>query len=196
MVTNIHLKWLIDEYAINFRKDNWFNPPIEPTNEHITILKVNSDDWEMYEIRVIGANFCQVIKINLFNHLKPSITLGNQKWKGAAPLFIKSDEIIIHKVSFTLTVLDISYNIKTVENNNIEDAIAWVKKYFKEASVVSGFFVSLIRGIKDNRLISNPIQALNQEDDDIVINVPTIKVIKKIILDKLFIIKKKRDWPL
>jgi hypothetical protein len=46
---------------------------------------------------VIGANFCQVIKINLFIQDIPSITLGNQKWNGAAPLFINREEITIHK---------------------------------------------------------------------------------------------------
>jgi len=45
---------------------------------------------------IIGAIFCQVIKIKLLIQFKPSITLGNQKWKGATPLFnIKEEEKII-----------------------------------------------------------------------------------------------------
>jgi len=35
----------------------------------------------------MGANFCQVSKIKLFDHEIFSVTLGNQKWKGAAPNF-------------------------------------------------------------------------------------------------------------
>lgn len=36
---------------------------------------------------VKGANFCQVNRIKELNHVNPSIILGNQKWKGAAPNF-------------------------------------------------------------------------------------------------------------
>jgi hypothetical protein len=43
----------------------------------------------------MGAIFCQVIKIKLFIQLIPSITPGNQKWKGAAPLFRRRVELII-----------------------------------------------------------------------------------------------------
>jgi len=38
------------------------------------------------------------------------------------------------------------------------------------------------KGIKDNRLISRPIQILNQEDEEILIIVPIIKVIINNIL--------------
>lgn len=49
----------------------------------------------MYEITVNGANFCQVNKINELIHVKPSIILGNQKWKGAAPNFNIIEELIM-----------------------------------------------------------------------------------------------------
>lgn len=52
--------------------------------------------------------------------------------------------------------------------------------------------MSLIRGIKANKLISNPIHALNQELAEIEIRVPIIKIAKNIILDELLKIKKKR----
>jgi len=55
--------------------------------------------------------------------------------------------------------------------NNNEEAKAWVKKYFKEASVDNWFFELIIKGIKDNKLISNPIQALNHELEEIEIRV-------------------------
>lgn len=52
--------------------------------------------------------------------------------------------------------------------------------------------LSLIKGINDNKLISNPIQAPNQELDEIVIIVPIIRMVKNIILAELLKIKKKR----
>jgi hypothetical protein len=63
-------------------------------------------------------------------------------------------------------------------NKKIAEARAWVKKYFKEASVDSKLFVSIIKGIKDNKLISSPIQAPNQELEEIEIKVPLINVVK------------------
>lgn len=51
----------------------------------------------------MGANFCHVIKIKLLYQSKLSITLGNQKWKGAAPILnisviqiIKIDKLIFN----------------------------------------------------------------------------------------------------
>ena len=52
--------------------------------------------------------------------------------------------------------------------------------------------MSLIRGIKANKLISKPIHAPNQELAETVIKVPVIKIHKNIILEELLKIKKKR----
>jgi len=49
----------------------------------------------IYDIIIIGASFCHVIKIILFIQSKFSITFGNQKCNGAAPNFIINDNIII-----------------------------------------------------------------------------------------------------
>lgn len=48
--------------------------------------------FKQKERRIIGAIFCHVIKIKLFTQFNPSITLGNQKWNGAIPLFIIREE--------------------------------------------------------------------------------------------------------
>lgn len=49
----------------------------------------------MFIIRIIiGAIFCQVSKMNELNQFRPSITSGNQKWNGAAPILIISAEFI------------------------------------------------------------------------------------------------------
>lgn len=42
----------------------------------------------------MGEIFCHVIKIKQFNQDNPSIILGNQKWKGAEPIFKNRDELI------------------------------------------------------------------------------------------------------
>jgi hypothetical protein len=64
----------------------------------------------------------------------------------------------------------IAPKIKTAE------AKAWVRKYFKADSVANWFDLSDIKGIKDNKLISKPIQEPNQEEEDTAIKVPVIKV--------------------
>lgn len=78
-----------------------------------------------------------------------------------------------------------------IANSNTAEAIAWVKKYFNEASVDIKLLL-FIRGINDNKLISNPIQAPSQELDETVIIVPVIRIKKNIILAELLKIKKKR----
>lgn len=151
------------------------------------------------EINISGAIFCQIIKIKLFIHESPSITLGNQKWNGAAPLFIKrEDKIIMLGILETLIVL-IWYGIliliiinKMAENKRTEEARACVRKYFIEASVDIKFEWIVIRGINASKLISRPIHALSHEFDEIEIIVPIIKIIRKRIFEGFFKIKKKR----
>lgn len=67
-------------------------------------------------------------------------------------------------------------------NINMADAKACVKKYFREDSEENKFFVLIIRGIKDNKLISNPIHIPNQEEEEIEIKVPIIIDKKNTIL--------------
>jgi len=109
----------------------------------------------------------------------PSITLGNQKWKGAAPLFSNREEEIKEGIKLLKLILKFK-NIKNIKiaNKRILEAIACTKKYFKEDSEENKLFELIIKGIKDNKLISNPIQTLNQELAEIVIKVP--KIIEKI----------------
>ena len=54
------------------------------------IVKINKTlDIDLVKaiIKKIGATFCQVAKIKQENQPKPTITLGNQKWKGNTPIF-------------------------------------------------------------------------------------------------------------
>lgn len=128
-------------------------------------------------------------------HVNPSIKLGNQKWNGAAPLFSNNaDNKIIEINDPLISLFILFFNIsKITANNKTVEANAWVKKYFNEASVdLKLLWFSLIRGIKDNKLISNPIQAPNQELDVTVIKEPIIIIIKNKIFEELLKIKKKR----
>lgn len=63
---------------------------------------------------------------------------------------------------------------KIIENKKIAEAMAWVKKYFREDSEENKFFDLIIRGIKDSKLISKPIQILNQDVDETATKVPII----------------------
>lgn len=69
-----------------------------------------------------------------------------------------------------------------IENNKIEEARAWVRKYFNLASDVNKLLEFIHKGMKDKRLISSPIQTLSQEEDEMLIIVPAIKEDKNNIL--------------
>lgn len=71
------------------------------------------------------------------------------------------------------------------------EANAWIKKYFRDLSEEIILFL-FIRGIKDNKLISKPIQTLIQELAEILIIVPVIKHKRKIKNEEFLKIKKKR----
>lgn len=65
----------------------------------------------------------------------------------------------------------------------IKEAKDWVKKYLIADSVEIKFLVLIIKGIKDKRLSSSPIHIPNHEEEEMEINVPNIKVHKKINLE-------------
>jgi hypothetical protein len=74
----------------------------------------------------------------------------------------------------------------------VAEANACTKKYFSEASVENKFFELVIKGIKESKLISNPIHAPNHEFADVEINVPPINVNKNKNLVGLLTIREKR----
>jgi hypothetical protein len=132
-----------------------------------------------------------------FIQLSPSITPGNQKWKGAAPIFSNKAELMstgikVLWINEGLIILKVKALI-VIANNRVAEASAWVKKYFSEASVEKRFFVFVIKGIKDNKLISSPIHAPNHEFADVEINVPLINVIKNKNLVGLLSTREKRS---
>lgn len=76
-----------------------------------------------------------------------------------------------------------------IENKKLIEAIDWTKKYFKEASEENKFLEFEIKGIKLNKLISNPIQHPIHEFAEIEIKVLKIKIKKKNILFELILNK-------
>lgn len=130
----------------------------------------------------MGVIFCQVIKIKLLNQDKPSTILGNQKWKGADPIFINIEELIkIEIILFISKLLNIII-LKIIQNKKLVEAIAWVKKYFNEASEDIILLEEEIKGINLNRFTSKPIQAPNQELAEMEIIVLKININMKNIL--------------
>lgn len=142
-------------------------------------------DSFMYEMSIRGANFCQVISNMQVTHDIPSITPGNQKCIGAAPAFISSAIMIVGFDIIIIVFVDIDSSAAVI---SIADPTAWMMKYFRADSIerCSAFFA--IIGINDNRLISNPIHAPNQDEDETLIIVPIIRVNMNNVVD-FFIIR-------
>lgn len=95
MDVNIHLIWLIDEYAKIFFIFVWFIPIIPL----IILLMITINIRKLillkfeYLINVIGAIFCHVSIIKELVHDNPWIISGNQKWNGAAPILINRADV-------------------------------------------------------------------------------------------------------
>lgn len=91
--------------------------------------------FNKYDNNTIGAIFCHVIRIIVVIQLNPSTISGNQKWNGAAPIFIMRVEfitIIMYLLIFIIISFIIFVEIITIiiENMKIDEDIAWTRKYF------------------------------------------------------------------
>lgn len=191
----IHPIWLIDEYVMIFRNLVWFTPisPLIVIDEMI-IIAMNISGLVVFIRIVIGAIFCHVSIIRELVHESPSIISGNQKWKGAAPIFVSREESIIIDWIVEILLVFIEFrsdNTVSIEIRRIVDAIAWVMKYFIAASDLCLFFCLLISGMIDSRFISRPIHIPNQLFDVIVNSVPNTIVVMNRIL-KILCSKKSR----
>lgn len=176
MEVNIQPKLLMEEKAINLRKEVWFNPPKAPMITFIEIIKIIKFLFKKYDKIIMGVIFCHVIKIKLLNQDNPSTILGNQKWKGDDPIFISIDELIINDMKKFISKFFKKIIFNKIENKKLIEAIDWVKKYFKDASLDKRLFELEIRGINLKRLISNPIQHPNHEFEEIAIKVLKINI--------------------
>lgn len=191
---NIQAIWLIEEKVIIFRNLVWLNLSVVLTiNEIIILIIVKNIKGLLFIIRIMGAIFCHVSKIEQFIHERPSMTSANQKWNGAAPSFVNNAEfnIIKNDEFIWVGINSLVNNIIVIENRRIKDAIAWVIKYLSDDSDEYIFLVDENNGIIESKLISRPIHIPIQVYDEIEINVPTIIILKKIILYSFKIKKRK-----
>ena len=64
-------------------------------------------------------------------------------------------------------------------NKIIQEPKLWIKKYLIILSTSKSSFPCITKGIKDNKLISNPIQTHNQLEEEIDNKLPIISIKKK-----------------
>lgn len=134
----------------------------------------------MYIKSTIGAIFCQVNISSLLIQFNPSKISGNQKWKGAAPIFVNKP--ILMTIIIILLIFKDSFSIIIIIENMIRaEAKAWVKKYLIDASEENKD-LDFNKGIIEIRLISNPIHIPNHEYEEIAVKVPKIIKFKNKIL--------------
>lgn len=91
----IHPIWVIDEYAIMARRNDWFIPSIPPISAFKIATNINTLVEIFVRINIItikGANFCQVESINAGHQEIDIITEGYQEWQGAIPVLIIIDK--------------------------------------------------------------------------------------------------------
>jgi hypothetical protein len=125
-------------------------------------------------------------------HPKPIATSGNQKCTGADPIFTMEDTPIkiVDVWGINLTASADVYLIK-IPISIIEEAKAWVKKYFKAASAENLLDLDII-GINDSKFNSKPTQTPNQVELVTVIKVPVAKETEK-RSEERFIFNRKGD---
>ena len=75
---------------------------------------------------------------------------------------------------------------KIIKNSKILEDNTKIKKYNKNAYKEKKKFSFIDKGIKERRLISKPIQILNQEEEEILIIVPKTREIKNSNLKEFF----------
>lgn len=162
------------------------NPPIiaEETIIKFKKLELNIDK------RNIGATFCQVIRIKIWNQKHSSTIFGNQKCRGGTPAF----NVNLKKIISEKNIISSKYefmNIIILKIIIITDAAAWIKKYLIVDSEEMGDNLMVNMGIKHIKLISKPIQQVSHELAEHVIIVPIIIININIIKFILIIIKEK-----
>lgn len=170
------------------RKKVWLIPPIAPTNADEMIAAGIIGilfEHNVYDNKERGAIFWIVIKIITWGHCNPSITLGNQKWNGAAPDFNKRATVI------NIMANSLDDNMKEEDIMMTEEPNAWIKKYFRAASEEYWLFLEEIKGIKDIRFSSSPIQAPNQDEEEMERSVPKDREVRNKICEEESKIKKR-----
>lgn len=150
--------WLIEEYARSGRSCVWFIPPSPPIIAPNIPKYSGVSGYENRGILIksqIGIIFCHVVSVRHIIHLSPDITLGSQKWHGAAPALIKRpNRNRIDGVSLVARSKIFGDMAEIMATRKEAEPMACAKKYFIAASVSWLIEVIVIRGIIDNRFSS------------------------------------------
>lgn len=175
MPLDIQPIWPIEEYAKIGRSWVWFKP-IRPPKSALapeiyatgSIILFDKED----NIRIIGEIFWIVDNTQHIFHLILFITIGNQKWHGAIPSFIRI--LIRRNIGPTPKRWEVSALI-----NNSPEASAWNRKYLMAASF-SWLDLEVKRsGTKEYILSSRPAQIVIQLLDDKTTTTPNKRVKEK-----------------
>lgn len=119
-------------------------------------------------IIIMGATFWGINNNHKLNHEIEFDTETNQPCKGAAPIFKDRAKHRVFLIVFRLL------DRKVIDDKIKTEAIAWLIKYFKEASLWYLLFLENNKGIKSSKLISKNNHIISQESTEII-----IKIVKK-----------------
>ena len=97
---------------------------------------------------------------------------GNQKWKGAAPIFIKIVAVRIKGIVSVILVLFKSSG----DSSKIDEPTLWIKKYLMVDSVLRFVWGFIIKGTMENILISILNHIINQLGADRIRRVDKINI--------------------
>ena len=161
----IQARWAIDEKVIIFLIELTLNPPKAPMIADVITNKFIISELERENIRINGAIFCQVRRINPWTQLISSITWGNQKWVGAIPDFTPR-AIRIRLLKEFILLKGENLKVEILPKIKIDEASACVKKYLIEASEIAGEERIRIMGIKDIRLISRAKHEISHKNEE------------------------------
>jgi len=155
MFISIQAKWEMEEKARIVLKWDWIIPPNAPRIADRKIKNTISVIWG-FRIKLSGASFCHVKRIESEVQLEVFATWGTHQWKGAAPTF---NIIAVRRIGLTrlirLTWLR-RFDWAVKEKMIRADPIACTRKYLMVDSMVLVEFLKKINGINPIKLISNP----------------------------------------
>jgi len=190
IILSIQDEWIMEEYVKMSFILIWLIPPINPMMAD-KIIDVTRVKLFIKDNMIKGAIFCHVKIIKHWGHSINIITCGNQKWRGATPAFAIRLREIINSLSWVILNME-KLEFKKIHIIKVVDATACTKKYLIEAST-ERYIILLIRmGAILIKLISSPIQAENQDEEEIVITDPIKRDGIKIKYLDLIKIKKKK----
>lgn len=154
-------------------------PLKDPITADIVAKKVTQITLENAAIKNKGAIFCQVSKINIGPHFIFFVVCGNQRCRGAAPIF-RARAIKIIGVLKSKNKKEASCILSKENVNRRTEAKACTIKYLIAVSVKLKLRRMSTKGMKLRTLISNPSHAKNHELAETETKEPKTKKIKYI----------------